>query len=529
MSPKPKDEAPGVRRASFSEAFGFSALSFGLGAVLGVVSGIVIARLYGIEVIGEFALATAPTGLVWFLSTVRERPALIRELAKLPSRDDRVTGLFVAVLAFSFALTLLVSAVAVGVINWAFSGPIDQPQLFVPAVANLALYLVVINTCWNLDGVFSAFLAGRQLFWIRTQQTACYVAFAAVAALVATPGVWGLIAALTASWLISLAYRVIAVRRWMKLWVPFGEVRAGFGTLPEILLFGIKVTPGSLAEGVSTEAGTWILGLFGSVAGVGAWNRAWTLGKRLVDLNYRIGEMLFTTLIERRDAGDGTGFDRALLDSLRYVAMGLLLPAAAAGGASTGIMELFGPGFSAASNALSVTLLVAPASAMLVLQLQALLALDKPMLASGFALVRMTATVAISIPLTIALGVTGPALGVAAGCATQLAIQSAYLRGHLQNPVTWLWPLRSMVGIGLAYGLGFVVSREVDLALAGPFGLLVALIAGSLVYLLALLAVAGLLPRDRSRLERLLGRVGIRLGSTNTLAGLFPRKAPGRA
>jgi O-antigen/teichoic acid export membrane protein len=515
MSPTRSEPArkgvPGGVRASFTEAFGFGVLSFVLGAVLGVVSSIVIARLYGIDVIGEFALATAPTGFVWFLSTVRERPALIRSLAKLPPRHNRVTGLFAAVFAFSAGLTALVAAIATGVMYLMFKGPIGQPQLFGPALANLVLYVVVINTCWNLDGVFSAFLAGRQLFWIRTQQTVCYVVFGTVAALVvAEPGVWSLIAALGASWLPSLLYRLVLVRRWMKLRVPLREVRAGFETLPEILMFGIKVTPGSLADGISTEAGTWILGIFSSVASVGGWNRAWTLGKRLVDLNYRMGEMLFPTLIERRDAGDQIGFDRALLDSLRYVSTGLLMPAAAAGGASVGIMELFGPGFSVASTALALTLLVAPMTAMLTLQTQALLAVDRPLVASGFSLVRLGVTLAASVPLTISLGVTGPALGVAFGCATQLAGQLGYLRRYLEAPVSRFWPRRSMIGVLVAYGAGFIAARGLDSALPGPLGLMIALIGGSAAYLACIAAVAGLLPRDRERLGRLAERFGLR-------------------
>jgi O-antigen/teichoic acid export membrane protein len=505
-------------RSSFSEAFGFGGLSFVSGAVLGIGSSIAIARLYGIDVIGGFALASAPTGIAWFLSTVRERPALIRELAKLAPREGRVTGLFVAVFAFSFALTAIVSAIAAAATYLLFNGPIDQPDLFLPALVNLVVYLLVVNTCWNLDGVFSAFLDGRQLFWIRTLQALSYLLAAILAVLVGEPSVWGLTAALTASYAITLAYRLVAVRRWMRLTAPLAEIRRGFRTLPEILWFGIKVTPGSLATGLSTEAGTWILGIFGSVASVGAWNRAWMLGKRLVDLNYRMSEMLLPTLIERQAVGDRVGFDRAFLDSLRYISLALLLPAAAAGGASVGLMDLFGPGFSRASTALALTLLATPLTVMVVLETQTLLAVDRPLLSSGFSLVRMALTIGASIPLTIALGTTGPALGVLAGCAVQFVAQLLYLRRFLDGPVARFWPKRSMLAVAVAYGGGFAAARAVDTELPGLAGLVLALAAGSVVYCACLFLGGGVLERDRRRLEqavaRFRGKAGKRKGTS---------------
>ncbi len=98
-----------IQRASFRESFGFAAMSAAAGGVVGIVSSILVARLYGIEVIGQYALATAPMGIVWFFSTVRERPGLIRALNPLQPRSPEITGIFAAVLAFSIALTALVS------------------------------------------------------------------------------------------------------------------------------------------------------------------------------------------------------------------------------------------------------------------------------------------------------------------------------------------------------------------------------------------------------------------------------------
>lgn len=497
-SASPRRAAAPTDRPSFREGFGFGTLSFAVGSVLGVLSSIAVARVYGIEVIGEFALASAPMGVVWFLSTVSEKPALVRALAPLPPRAPAVTGLFAAVFAFSVALTGLVSALAAGSTYLLFRGPIGQPDLFVPAVAILGGYLLVTNTCWNLDTVLVAFRAGRELFWIRLHQTLAYLAVAVGASFV-LPSVWGLVLAFVASWCTSLVHRLIAVRRWMRARVSAQEIRRGFRVLPSILLFGLKIVPGSVAQGVSVQGGTWILGVVSSVSVVGAWNRAWILGQRVLDLNTRIVEMLFPTLVERLASGDRSGFDRALIDSLRYVASGLFLPAAVGGGAAAGIMGLYGPGFSEASDALVFILLVPPLATMIRIQQQALFALDRPLLSSVLALVRMVVTLAAGVVLTLELGITGTAVGLVAGCVVQLAIQFRVTHRHLAQPVRKLWPYRQVTALGVAYAAGFLVANLLDSALPGLLGLSAGLLAGSVAYAACFLVVGGVLPRDRER------------------------------
>jgi O-antigen/teichoic acid export membrane protein len=494
------------KRPSFRNAFGFGSLSFAVSGILALASSIFTARIYGIDVIGEFALAYAPTGAVWFLSSVREQPALIRLLAPLPPRSARVTGLFIPVFLFSSALTLVSSIVAAVATYLLFRGPIGHPELFAPAMVSLGGYLLFTNPAWNIDGVLSAFRAGRDLFWIRSHQMAAYLVLA-VAGSFFMPTVWGLILATVASWVTSLAHRLYVSRKWMRWSVPPSEIREGFRELPDILRFGLKVTPGSLATGVSDQIGTWILGVYGSISAVGAWNRAWALSQRFVDLNYRITEMVFPTLVERHVGEDQSGFDRALLDSQRYIAAGMLLPAAAGGGAAAGVMELFGPGFASASTALAVVLLVPAISTMTNIQSDALLAVGRPLATTALAGTRLAATIPLTIVLTVAMGVTGAAIGVTVGACLQLAVQFGVLRAHLSQPMRELWPLRQLAGLVAAYAGGFAAAHLVDSALPGFLGLVAALTAGAIAYSAFMLIVGGMLPRDRARAEGILSSV----------------------
>ena len=486
--------AGGYRRA-FLLGFG----GFLGNATVGLASAIVTARLYGVEVIGEFALVSAPTAALWYLSTVGEQPALSRMLATLAPRAPRVTGLVLSTFLLSSALTLAGGALVLGVAYLLLNGPVDQPGLFAPAAVGVAGYFVFTNPSWNLDGLLSAFTAASALFWVRLHQTLAYLGFAIFASTV-SKSVWALTLATIASWATSLVHRTIAVRPWMRWRVPRHEIRDGLRELPGIVRFGLKLVPGTLSYGGSTEAGTWIVGSFLPVQTLGAYNRAWTLAQRLLDLNYRITEILLPTVVRRRSEGAIEGSERALIDSLRISAMLLLLPAGAVGGAAVGVMAFFGAGFEKAADALWILLLLPVCATLAQQQIYFFIAMGKPFTTTVYSVIRLVVTISATIAFTSWFGVTGAAAGLVTGVVFQLILQTLAVSKLLERPLTSLWPPRQMAVMALAYGTGLVVARLCD-ASSHSFALtLVAILAGTLAYG-GTIAVGGLLPRDRARLR----------------------------
>lgn len=498
-------------RASYSEGAAFGALSFAVMTGLAFVSSVAIARLYGVRTLGEFALVMAPVNAVWYLSSARERPAFVRELATLEPREGRVTALFYAMLAFSAGLTVLVAGLGLFVADIVYRGPIDQPDLFLPALASIVGYVVLTNTGWNVDALFSGFRAGRELFWIRLGQAAAFLALAIVGGIM-LDSVWGLVWATIGSAATALAHRLVLARRFARAIVSRDELRDGFRQLPELIAFGLKLVPGSVANGVSNESGTWILGIVSSVSAVGAYDRAWNLGRRFVELNWRVTEMLFPTLVERRAAGDAAGFDRAFVDTLRYCAAGMLLPAAVGGGAAVSVMELFGPGFARASDALAILLLMPAITAMAFVQRTALVALDRPWLTSVTSLVRMAVTLVAAIALTPLLGIAGTAIGLVLGAAAYAAWMAVLIRPSLSLRVRDLWPPREMLAVTTGLVGGFAAARTVDSAIDGLVALVPALVSGTLVYGLLFVVLGGVNDRDRRRLAALITRLRRRNG-----------------
>ena len=504
------------RRSSYREGATFGALTFGLVAMLALIGSVANSRMYGVDVIGEYAIGMATVSAVRLISTAKERPALVRELTRLEPRHPRVTGLFVAMLAFSVALTVLVGALALLVTHLLLTGPIGRPSLFVPTAALVAGYVFIGNTGENFDVVFNGFRAGRELFAVRAWMAISFLAIS-VGLAFAVDTVWGLVIAQLGCMTTSLVHRLFLSRRFMRFSVAGQEICSGFETLPGMIRFGIKIAPGALADGGSNESGTWVVASFGSIADVGGYGRAYLLIKQLTVLSVRLNEMLFPTLVERRTNGDGPGYARAFVDSLRYATIALLVPAAAAAGVAQGVMQVFGPGFNRAAPALAVLLLVPALVALSEMQRVALYSLNRAWLGSVAGFLRFGVTIAFGILLTWKIGAVGAALALVLGFFVDITFCTRIVVPHLEVPFRELWPVRQWLALVLGTVAAFASSHWIYSLLHYPVGIFAGAIVGTVVFLGVLVLGGAINDRDRERVRDVrqnLARRRLRAGSS---------------
>ncbi len=501
-----------AKHGSYRSGFAFGILSFVAVAGVTLVSTIATSRIYGIRIIGQFALVSAPVTAMWVLSTAKEQAALIREITQLPTRHPRVTQLFSAVFTFSTSLTFVMCSLAALVSIWVFRGPLHHPNLVTPALVSLAGYALVTNTAWNLDSVFSAFVAGRQLFWVRLHEAISFLTIGVAVGLV-WRSIWGLVIATIGASITSLLHRLAAVRPFVRMRLTVAEYRLGLRELPGLLRFGLKITPGSIAQGVSQQAGVWAIGAVAPVSVVGAYSRAQTIPQRLQQVNVRIVEVLYPTLVGRRAKGDGHGFDRALIDSIRYALIGMLLFAAVLGGAAHSLLKIFGPGFSSAAPALILLLLFPALTSMTATQTQALWAGGRPGITSFIQFARLAVTIGLTIVLTPRMGVTGPALALIIGYLVVVVWNTVAIHPMLERPIHATWRVREQLALAISYAAGFGAANALEHTVVGAPGLLLALIGGTGGYLGAFVVCGGVNERDRHRIWDAWARVRQRLQS----------------
>jgi O-antigen/teichoic acid export membrane protein len=510
------DQQPAAR-ASYRSGFAFGALTFVAVAALGVISTVLTARVYGVRIIGQYALVWAPVAALWVLSTVKEQQALIKELTSLRPREPRVTQLFAAVFMFSSLFTVLVSLLAALACWFVFRGPLHAPALLAPAFVNIAGYALLMNSGWNFDSILSAFMAGRQIFWVRLHEVLGFIVLAVAVGLL-WRSVWGLVIAIVGTSLSTLVHRALVARRFMRLRLSRAEFREGLRFLPGLLRFGLRATPGAIAQGVSQQAGVWALGTLAPVTVVGAYSRAQMLPQRLQQATNRITEVLYPTLVGRHLSGDGEGFDRALVDSIRYEVIAMLAVAAALGGAARAVLAVFGPGFARAGTALALLALFPVLASVTLTQTQALWAADRPGRTSLIALGRLGVTLALLFALTPSVGITGPAIALLAGYALVVLLSGLALREFMARPLRATWPLRQRVVLPVAYAAGFLAARGLERALPSAGAVPLDLAAGLAAYAAIFLAFGGVNGRDRERLAQVRSWLQARRAAARTPA-----------
>jgi len=190
--------------------------------------------------------------------------------------------------------------------------------------------------------------------------------------------------------------------------------------------------------------------------------------------------------------------------------IGMLLLAAAIGGAAHSVLEIFGPGFSQAAPALVLLALFPALASVSVTQTQALWAVDRPGLTSIVAFVRLAFAIVLLVLLTPSMHMLGPALALVAGYLVVIAFSGIALRRHLARPLRATWPLRERLALVVAYAAGFAAAHGVEHAAPSMVALPLCLLAGAVAYTVVLLACGAVNERDRRRLAELATRFGLR-------------------
>jgi O-antigen/teichoic acid export membrane protein len=488
---------------------GFGVLSFLCAALIGIAASICVARLYGIGVVGAYALALAPAGTLALVASVREQVALVLRLSGVSQPAD-ARRLVAAMVFFSLGAGLVLGSVVVGIGAAVFAGPAARPHLIAPAAVLVASQVVFGAVSGALDAALSARRDARSLFRVRLWQELFYAALAVGSGLV-MPNVWTLVGALVASRAIGVVHRIALA--WPLLGRPsVADLRAGVRSVPEVGRVGLRVAPGALADGITASVGTWTLGAVGSLAALGAYSRAWGLGHRFRELPARLCEALLPSLVARRERGDHDGFRHVLATTLRLSAAGMLGVAAVGGGAAMGIMELFGPGFSAASGALVVILLVPALAGQSEAVGHALCATGRPVAVTAVAVSRTAAAAAGCVALVGPIGILGPPVALAGAYTLGLVV----LHALIWRDAPRLIPLALAVGLAVSFAGAFAIARLVDTSVPGVAGLAAALAAGTAVYGAGLLATGTV---DRGTRRRLADRIARLRPSPRAAAG----------
>jgi O-antigen/teichoic acid export membrane protein len=365
-------------------------------------------------VIGAYALASMLTGSLHMVSNVREQGGLVRELARYAPRAPESPALLWLVLGFSavFTVAILVPFGALSV--FLLRDVFDRPELVAPFAALVAAYLVLDNTSFNLEAPLVAFRDGRSLWIAHMGVTATMIAGAVLCAVAGWDTLWALVGITIAASVVGLALRVAGVERLTGLRTRRAAMAAVRPRLRPIIWFGVRQAPLNYTETAIEYVDTAVLGATVPLAAIGAYNRAYTLYRRAVQIPIGLSRLYFPTLSALFHRGELDAMVRVYRLSTRYLTM-LLLPAATWIAVSApAILAVFGPDFVAGATALSILIFIVVPYAYSSTAGGLLSACDRPGIVSTASVATAIVNVGLCLALIPPLELTGAALANAA-------------------------------------------------------------------------------------------------------------------
>jgi O-antigen/teichoic acid export membrane protein len=511
----PGNDAPAAEQDRFAHGLKYSLYDTVSSFALGLVSAVVTARVFGVEVIGAFALASLLTGSLHMVSNVREQGGLVRELTRHPAGAPESRALLWMVLAFSAALTLAILIPFGALSIWLLRDVFEQPDLVAPFLALAAAYLLLDNTSFNLDAPLVAYRDGRAVWIVRMAITVTMIAGALGCALLDERSLWALVAITIAASAVGTVLRLRAVRRLTGLASSRREIARVRDKLRPIVWFGIRQAPLNYTETAIEYADTAVLGASVPLASVGAYSRAYTLYRRAGQVPVTLSRLYFPTLTALWHRGEHDAMLRVHRLSTRYLTL-LLLPAATWLAASApAVLAIFGPGFDEGATALSILIFAVVLDGYGRTAGGFLAACDRPGIVSIVSVGTALLNVGLCLALIPSLELTGAALANVAGwlfAATALVVIAARHARRSAWAMTDPGFLVRLIAACALLGVVVAALREAPAALAWQcLVALPALAAGLLVF-------RPLSRADLPTVERALGAAGVRSERVRDLA-----------
>ena len=483
--------------ARVARGAGISTAGQGIGRVLGYLTQVMIARLFGPAAFGFYSLGVAAVNGAQIISRFGMENGVVRYVAHHRAREDtsRVRGTIIQAIGVTFALSLLISAVMFFGAGLAAESYYNKPfmETVLRAFAlTLPFFTFMMMVLWATQGFQTVTYASYVQQMIRPALFLLLVpAFYLLGA-----GIIGTVAAYGASMLLGSLVAVYYLRR---LFPPLfdNKVQARFET-KELFAVSVPMSITTGAQYLNTWSAVWVMGAFAAAGPVGIFTAAARTATLSTIVRFAFSGIFSPIISSFYARGELEHLGRLYKDVSRWIftgAFAIFLPILLL---SREILAIFGPAFTAGWTALIIVAAaqlysssVGPTPRMLAMTGNQNLAM---VATAAAALVG----VAVSFALVPTLGMLGAALGMAAAIITENTATMLAVKWRLGFwPYNWSW-LKPLAAGLTAAALAFVVGLLLPL----PALLKIAVVGGifGLAYL-ALLLLLGLNDTDKEFLS----------------------------
>jgi O-antigen/teichoic acid export membrane protein len=483
--------------ARVARGAGISTAGQGAGRVLGYLTQVMIARLYGPAAFGFYSLGVAAVNGAQILSRFGMENGVVRYVAHHRAREDTagVRGTIIQAIGVTLVLSLFLSAVmffgAGFAAEWYYNKPFMEAVLRAFSLT-LPFFTFMMMVLWATQGFQTVTYASYVQQMIRP---ALFLVLVPIFYFLGA-GIIGTVAAYGVSMLLG---SVVAVYYLRKLFPPLfdNKVPARFET-KELFAVSVPMSITTGAQYLNTWSAVWVMGAFAAAGPVGIFTAAARTATLSTIVRFAFSGIFSPIISSFYARGELADLGRLYKDVSRWIftgAFAIFLPIVLL---SQEILSIFGAGFTAGWTALIIVAAaqlysssVGPTPRMLAMTGNQNIAMYTTAAAA-------LAGVAASFALVPSFSILGAALGmataiIAENTGTMLAVR--WRLGYWPYNWSWLKPIAAgLLAAAAAYLLKLVLSLP-----AIPTILAVGAVFG--IGYLALLLLFGLNDTDREFLS----------------------------
>jgi O-antigen/teichoic acid export membrane protein len=479
--------------ARVARGAGISTAGQGIGRILGYLTQVAIARLFGPAAFGFYSLGVAAVNGAQILSRFGMENGVVRYVAHHRAREDtsRVRGTIIQAIGVTLCLSLILSAVmffgAGFAAEWYYNKPFMETVLRAFALT-LPFFTFMMMVLWATQGFQTVTYASYVQQMIRPT---LFLVLVPVFYLLGA-GIIGTVAAYGVSMLLG---SFVAVYYLKKLFPPLfdNKVVARFET-KELFAVSVPMSITTGAQYLNTWSAVWVMGAFAAAGSVGIFTAAARTATLSTIVRFAFSGIFSPIISSFYARGELEDLGRLYKDVSRWIftgAFAIFLPIVLL---SREILAIFGKDFTAGWTAL---IIVAAAQ----LYSSSVGPTPRMLAMTGNQNIAMVATAAAAITglgasfaLVPSLSILGAALGMSAAIVTENTATLLAVRRRLGVwPYNWTWLKPLAAGL-----LSAAAAYLVGLALPLP-AILTILVVGAVfgVGYLALLLLFGLNDTDR--------------------------------
>jgi O-antigen/teichoic acid export membrane protein len=446
--------------ARVARGAGISTAGQGAGRVLGYLTQVMVARLFGPAAFGFYSLGVAAVNGAQILSRFGMENGVVRYVAHHRAREDtsRVRGTIIQAVGVTFALSFVLSAVmffgAGFAAEWYYHKPFMETVLRAFAVT-LPFFTFMMMVLWATQGFQTVTYASYVQQMIRP---ALFLVLVPVFYLLGA-GIIGTVAAYGVSMFLGSFVAVYYLR---KLFPPLfdNKVPARFETR-ELFAVSVPMSITTGAQYLNTWSAVWVMGAFAAAGPVGIFTAAARTATLSTIVRFAFSGIFSPIISSFYARGELEDLGRLYKDVSRWIftgAFAIFLPILLL---SEEILAIFGADFTAGWTALIIVAAAQLYSSSVGPTPRMLAMTDNQNVAMVATAAAAITGVVVSLALVPGLGILGAALGMSAAIITENTATLVAVRRRLGFwPYNWAWlkPLAAgLIAAAAAYLAGLVL------------------------------------------------------------------------